>query len=262
MRSDDVLFRDFFRLFFPVFLIFVSLSSCCRVCIAEDTMRIYLEPERTTVAVCAAFKVNVSIADVPLPGLYSYEFTLQYNSSVIECAKVTVPVDYFLTPSVPGQVFIHGPIINQTEGSIWAGASLLVDEEGKVGGGVLLTITLKAKTLGNSTLTIPHTVLTRPDGLWRSADYVVLDGLVEVVLPDFNNDGKVDTSDLTIIRDAFGSTPGQRRWNPACDVNKDSKINILDIAVTAKAYGKTITKQSIRASTTAYKTRHGHRCAC
>jgi Ca2+-binding EF-hand superfamily protein len=61
---------------------------------------------------------------------------------------------------------------------------------------------------------------------------------VEIVLPDFNEDGRVDASDLDIICEAFGSCKSDEKWNPTCDVNNDGKINIIDVAVTAKAFGK------------------------
>jgi Ca2+-binding EF-hand superfamily protein len=63
-------------------------------------------------------------------------------------------------------------------------------------------------------------------------------GFVKSGLPDFNEDGKVDTSDLALLIAAFGSDFGSERWNSMCDLNNDSQINIIDVAVTARVYGK------------------------
>jgi len=57
---------------------------------------------------------------------------------------------------------------------------------------------------------------------------------------DLDADGKVDMQDLTIARDAFGSYPGQPRWNPMADTNKDNKVNIIDFAIIAKNFGKAL----------------------
>lgn len=56
---------------------------------------------------------------------------------------------------------------------------------------------------------------------------------------DINGDGIVDISDILDTALAFGSTPGQPRWNPNCDLNDDGIIDISDILEVALHYGQT-----------------------
>jgi thermitase len=58
---------------------------------------------------------------------------------------------------------------------------------------------------------------------------------------DLNHDGKVDLRDVATAAAAFGSCPGQPRWNPVADVNQDGKIDLRDIAFIAKNFGKSWT---------------------
>jgi len=61
---------------------------------------------------------------------------------------------------------------------------------------------------------------------------------VTLVGPDINGDGKVDMTDIAIAGRAFGTVPGDARWNPLADVNLDGKVDLRDIALTAKMFGK------------------------
>ncbi len=56
---------------------------------------------------------------------------------------------------------------------------------------------------------------------------------------DVNGDGIVDTSDIVIVAEAFGSTPGDSNWNLATDLVEDALIDILDLHFVAKRFGKT-----------------------
>jgi len=232
--------RNLFSASIPIFLLLALVSNASAVWSSDnDNMKVYVEPATSVVVVYTTFKVNVNIADASDPGVYAYEFRLYYNNSLLKGIDVTFPEGHFLTPTRPGDIFILQPIINQSEGYIWVGACLLGDESA-CGNGTLVTITFKAEKIGSSNLTISYCYFFGP----YSQEYTVTlyNGLVEVILPDFNSDGRVDGSDLDIIAQAFRSYPSHERWNPICDVNKDSKINILDIAVTAKSFGKTPSK--------------------
>lgn len=40
--------------------------------------------------------------------------------------------------------------------------------------------------------------------------------------------------DTAIVARAFGSYPGDPRWNPLADVNKDHKVDMLDVALSGQ----------------------------
>ena len=63
--------------------------------------------------------------------------------------------------------------------------------------------------------------------------------ILETLQGDLNGDRKVDIKDVSIAAKAFGTMPGDSRWNPIADLNKDLKIDLKDIAIVAKNFGKT-----------------------
>jgi hypothetical protein len=200
-------------------------------------VRVYVDPSRSRVVLYTTFTINVSIANAGGAGLYSYIFKLHFNNSLLQGIDVVLPENHFMTPQVPGNLFVVACWLNQTGGYAEVAMTLLDDEPAKVGNGTLAAANFRAKELGSSNLTISDCFLVDPYAQDHEQAMVV-NGLVEIVLPDFNKDGRVDTSDLDIIREAFGSGKSDEKWNPACDVNNDGKINIVDVAVTAKAFGK------------------------
>jgi hypothetical protein len=58
---------------------------------------------------------------------------------------------------------------------------------------------------------------------------------------DINRDGKVTIIDVVNVALAYGSTPGDPRWNPRADIDQNNIVNILDIAKVAVDMGKTRT---------------------
>jgi hypothetical protein len=54
---------------------------------------------------------------------------------------------------------------------------------------------------------------------------------------DFTHDGKVNLADLVILAKAYGSHPGDARWNPACDIANQGSINLADLCTFVQHYG-------------------------
>lgn len=55
---------------------------------------------------------------------------------------------------------------------------------------------------------------------------------------DINGDGKVNGRDIGLVAIAFGSYPGDPRWNPNADCNKDDKIDGRDVSLVVRNFGK------------------------
>jgi len=55
--------------------------------------------------------------------------------------------------------------------------------------------------------------------------------------PDVNEDGTVNIIDIAAVAAAFGSEPGDERWNPMTDMDMNEIVNIIDIASVARDFG-------------------------
>jgi hypothetical protein len=198
---------------------------------------IYVDPETTTM-VGANFAINVYIANVT--NLYSYEFKLYYNTTILNLVSVVLPPGHFLEPVGPiGIAKLEGvDDYNATHGYVWAAVTRLHSQAPRNGGGVLATITFKAAAEGKSFLKIQDTVLG--DFYVFPIRHNVYDGYVKAeLLGDVNDDGIVDIVDGVIMGVAFGSRPGDPKWNPIADIVPDDIIDIQDIVLWATHFGKT-----------------------
>jgi hypothetical protein len=80
---------------------------------------------------------------------------------------------------------------------------------------------------------------------FNTTNNVFVDGVLKIrIVGDINGDGKVDIEDVATAAKAFGSKPGNPRWNPDADITgneylvPDGVVNIMDIALIAKNFGK------------------------
>jgi len=70
-------------------------------------------------------------------------------------------------------------------------------------------------------------------------DNILATGPITVrILGDINGDGKVDGRDIVTAAKAFGTRPGDPRWNPDADVNQDGRVDGRDITLIARNFGK------------------------
>lgn len=58
------------------------------------------------------------------------------------------------------------------------------------------------------------------------------------VLGDIDGNGKVNLADFVHLALAYGSQPGQARWNPNADINGDGIVDVLDLNILAQYYGQ------------------------
>ncbi len=111
--------------------------------------RIYVNPENNEFSTAVTnvgheFTIAVMAGDWPEPGIFSYEFKLAYDNTMLEAVHAEIPTGHFLTPTTPGRIFIVEPgIINHAAGYVSFAATLLAPEAGKTGSGTIATITLK-----------------------------------------------------------------------------------------------------------------------
>jgi len=44
-------------------------------------------------------------------------------------------------------------------------------------------------------------------------------------------------TDVGLVLRAYGSKPGDPKWNPNCDFNGDGKIDMTDVGIVLRNYG-------------------------
>ncbi len=189
------------------------------------------------------FMVNITVADVV--NLYSFEFQLSYDTTLLDATGVAI--GGFLNPPYR----ITKQIIDDAAGLIW----LSVESQGPApltnGSGTLATIAFIVSMgsgiwhkgfmplecdmhLSGTILETNEGVMVPHDTTYSSFHYVYMP-----IPGHLNSDGAVNIFDLRIVAKAFGSRPGDPFWDPRADLNLDGKVNIYDLALVAIHYGKT-----------------------
>lgn len=131
---------------YSIFIILLAMSPG-KVVRAEST-RVFLDPPSQTVgAIGGSFTVNVSIASVS--DLYGYEFTMYYNSAVMNGTQViegSFLKDRGQTFFFPNSTYNY----NSTHGAVAVSCTLLGNVSGISGSGVLAIIEFKSLAVANS----------------------------------------------------------------------------------------------------------------
>lgn len=115
---------------------------------AQARPTIYFDPAEaafftTDTSVGDTFAVTVKSADFPSPGVYSFEFRVRFDSTMLRATAASIPTGHWLTPSLaPGNLFVVDPgTINANYVSF--AATLLGAEPGKTGGGTIAVVTFE-----------------------------------------------------------------------------------------------------------------------
>lgn len=72
--------------------------------------------------------------------------------------------------------------------------------------------------------------------MYYQADFTPLDP-PDRILGDINTDGKVSLIDLVVLASAYGSRPGDLKWNPGADLDFNGIVNHSDLVILASDYG-------------------------
>jgi len=164
---------------------------------AQARPKIYVSPAENifhtdTTPVGTQFTVSVMAADWAAPGVFSYEFKLSYDNTMLEAVAAEIPVGHWLTPTIkPGNIFIvDGGTINHPQGYVSFAATLLSPEEGKTGAGTIAKVTLKitaAPALGKtlaSTIKLIDVILVDPAAVEiPKANYDVVPATYQYISP-------------------------------------------------------------------------------
>ena len=76
-------------------------------------------------------------------------------------------------------------------------------------------------------------------GETNTTDDTVFGGRVVITIPgDINGDFNVGLTDLVILAQAYGSRPGDSKWNINADIDGNSAVGLSDLVILAQHYGQ------------------------
>ncbi|MEM3731330.1 MAG: cohesin domain-containing protein [Candidatus Bathyarchaeia archaeon] len=154
-----------------------------------------IEPSSAVISnVGETVTINITIHDMPSPGLFSYQLKIYFNKAYLKATSASIPTGHFLTPTsgVPPGIFIVDPgTIDNNAGTVSFAATLLAPETGKTGSGVLCQITFEGLAEGVSQITFgepgSEVILADPEANEiPSANYDLNGGQITVV-PEFSS---------------------------------------------------------------------------
>ncbi len=198
--------------------------------VANTTTYASLEPRTIRVEVGDDFTLDVYVNSVE--NMFTWQIKIYYNDTIFQCLEAWLPPDNVFAYSIP---LVPPPLIEGNYSLI--GATLMGSEWPYTGCGTLCKIRFRAIKPGNCTIFFDQTDTFLLNSAMKSIDFVPLSCIAETWLPDFNNDGIFDLSDITLIAGAFGLQHDDQDWNPVFDINHDSHIDMIDIAKIARTYG-------------------------
>lgn len=125
-------------------LVIIGFLNITYVHSTPATPKIYVEPKQNifstdTTSIGYQFTVNISTSGWEAPGLYSYEFKVYFDPTLLKVVEAKYPSGHFLPP--PN--FEVPPEINNDQGYVLFGVTKLGDVPGSTGSGVFASATFE-----------------------------------------------------------------------------------------------------------------------
>jgi len=155
-----------------------------------------------------------------------------------------------LSKTVAGQgYFVPINVTVENQGSstetfsvtVYANTTIIETREVTLDGGASITITFTWNTtdFAKGNYTIKAAAETIP-GEIDTEDNTLTDGVVTITIPgDLDGNFEVRLVDLVILAQAYGSKPGEPKWNPNADIDDNGVVGLTDLVIMAQNYGKT-----------------------
>jgi len=195
---------------------------------SEPTM--YVSPSNIMVNVNQAFEIDINISGVS--DLYGWEFKLSWNPSLLEAINVTE--NSFLRNG--GETYIVSKV-NNIEGYILVGCTLLRKIAGVNGNGTIATVELRVRNTGSCTLDLCGTKLV--SSLKKLEAHSDIDGWIRITPKgDADYNGLVEMADFYIWREYFGKYTGGWPDNVNPDFDYNGFVEMPDFYVWREHFGE------------------------
>ena len=213
-------------------ILLVIIISTTSLSVLAVTPNLELTPSTQSVGVGNQATVNIVVEDVT--DLRGANITLNFDASKLQyvssAAGSFIPDATLLVQSIDNT---NGTVILDIAGF---GTSAYAS-----GSGTIMTVVFERMATGNTDITFGSTTLRDKDNI--TITHTKGNGcLITFCIGDFGGpngfpDNHVDFEDLMIFAIAYGSTPSDDNWNPACDLYPDGKIDFEDLMIFAMHYG-------------------------
>lgn len=182
---------------------------------------------------------NVTIKIFNVTNLWAYQFNLTWDPILLDISNI-----------------YEGPFLQAGGTTTWSylydngwitiAATLLGmpfrDSTPQSGNGVLFDVEFLVKQRGWTVFDLKNTkvgVIVGIELVWI-AHNIGTGYFRNTLLGDADWDGNVDTSDLSVFKLAYGSTPGKSNWNSHCDFDLDGKVDVSDLFDIGRNYNKEV----------------------
>jgi len=185
-----------------------------------------------------AFNLSITVTNVA--DLDTFEFVFQYNTTLLDVVELAV------SPFPDRTYKVSKNMIDDTEGRVTLRIELIdpplqVNESLEL---AIITLEVTSAVQWPATAIESYFSFNSTELLTHTGETVLHD-VIEALyryrpIPgDLDSNGRVGISDLFKVAKAYGTSPGDERWNPIADLNDDDIINIFDLIRVAKNYGRT-----------------------
>jgi hypothetical protein len=222
----------------------------------STTSTFLVNPAFELLSVNDNFTITVNLTNAQQ--LIGWQVEIKYNKTVLRLNQIWIPDENVFSGYAAQQTPVVFPDRDELDGfnGVIFAAALLGEFEVNVDNGVLCKANFTV--ISNGPALIEVTTKSNPDNgngwysTWvTSADVESFPPTQEDAIPsnctvftvsplvgDVNGDYKINVEDVSMAAVAFGSKPGNPRWNSKADINNDGKVTIEDVALIAKNFGR------------------------
>ncbi len=210
----------------------ISITYKCSSC--EDSYTISKLPGETdpqlalsSTSTIAGETIVITLSIKNNPGVMNALITLNYDSSALTLTKVeegsAMSNSNFTMPNVlttPCNFVWDGLDTNNTEDGIMLNLTFVVSEQAELNNFYDISVSYIAGDIINSDL--------------QPVELAVANGQVQIIdykPGDVNGDGRINTTDITLIRRYLAGGYNTEIITKAADVNKDGRVNTTDITL-------------------------------
>lgn len=195
---------------------------------------------------------TVALTLTSLDGL-PHQFFVDYNGNLVpDTGEPTSPVfsattTYIFIANTSGTydyycafhpAIMHGTFIVTSSSTTVAMTSQAVSPPLAPGESRVLTFSWNSLGVGFGNYSL-KAVADTVSGETNIANNNFTDGVISVTVPgDINGDFKVNLSDLVLLANAYGSIPGETKWNPNADISDNGIVGLSDLVLLATHYGQ------------------------